>query len=244
MTLDHPVYLLTAGAAVLLALLFPVTRNIRQGRDRRQYWFLQAVTICGAILGAKLSVLFGDAGWPLYEAPDWRELLWSGRSITGALILGFLAAEATKPLIGYTMPPNDRFAAVLPFSIGLGRIGCLVSGCCGGIPWHGWCALQDHYGVWRHPTQVYEMVFQFGIGVLFILLVKRGVLFGHLFSIYLMSYGVFRFLTEFVRDTPRWFRPLSGYQVLALAMIVLGAGFFIKRKLAPPAEWEEFRPRS
>lgn len=239
---DHPFYLLTAASAVLLALLFPVTRDIQRGRHRRQYYFLQVVTILGAIAGAKFSVLFGDAGWPLREAPDWRELLWSGRSITGALILGFLAAEVAKPIIGYPMPPNDRFAAVLPFSIGLGRVGCLVSGCCGGVPWNGWCAIHDHDGVLRHPTQAYEMLFQFGIGVLFLFLVKRGLLFGHLFSIYLMGYGTFRFFTEFLRDTPKFFGALSGYQVLALVMLVLGACVFIKRKLAPPPDWDEFRP--
>ena len=52
---------------------------------------------------------------------DWHEILLSGRSVTGALILGFLAAEAAKPLLGYSMPPNDRFATLLPFSFAIGR---------------------------------------------------------------------------------------------------------------------------
>jgi len=80
--------------------------------------------------GAKLSVLIGDYHWPWVTVEDWRNVLWSGRSITGALILGFLCAELAKPLIGYPMPPNDRFAALLPFTIATGRVGCLITGCC------------------------------------------------------------------------------------------------------------------
>ena len=52
------------------------------------------------------------------EFHDWGALLGGGRSIAGALLFGFLGVEAAKPLLRYDIPPNDRFAIVLPFSIG------------------------------------------------------------------------------------------------------------------------------
>jgi prolipoprotein diacylglyceryltransferase len=55
-----------------------------------------------------------------------------------------------------------------------------------------------------------------------------------------MLYGAFRFGIEFVRDTPRFFGPLSGYQVICLAMIPTGAAFFIKRSLSRPPAWRRF----
>jgi phosphatidylglycerol:prolipoprotein diacylglycerol transferase len=237
----QPSYLPFVGFSVLLALAFPVARHIRGKGQRRQYYLLQGITLLGAVFGAKLSVLFGDHHWPWVAVNDWGSILWSGRSITGALIFGFLFAEIAKPMIGYTMPPNDRFAALLPFTIALGRIGCLIAGCCRGLPCDKWFCLAGADGVPRYPAQLFEILFQLGVCVAFVLMVKRGLLFGRLFSAYLVVYGVFRFLTEFIRDTPKFYGGFSGYQLLSLAMIALGVAFFLKRTLAPPEAWTDFR---
>lgn len=240
--MKHPVYFVCVLLGVILALAFPVTRGIQRGKHRQQYYILQLIMLVGAVIGAKLSVLMGDYGWPLLPVSDWQAIIWSGRSVTGALILGFLFVEVSKPIIGYTRPPNDRFAALLPFSIALGRVGCLVEGCCAGVPYNGVCAMRGIDGVYRFPSQVLEIVFQICVGVSFLFLVKRGKLQGHLFAIYLMLYGVFRFLSESLRDTPKIFHGWSGYQWLCLIMIALGAGFFLKRNFARPAMWDEPQP--
>lgn len=239
MSFFQPSYILFVGIAVLLALAFPVARHIRGQQARRQYYLLQTITLVGAVIGAKLSVLIGDHHWPWHPVANWQDVLWSGRSITGALIFGFLFAEIAKPIMGYRMPPNDRFAALLPFTIAIGRIGCLTSGCCGGLPYDGFCAAHDATGASRYPTQLIEILFQIGVGIVFQIMVKRGALHGHLFSVYLVLYGVFRFLTEFIRDTPKSYAGYSGYQLLALVTMVLGAVVFLKRRFAPPA-WTSF----
>jgi phosphatidylglycerol:prolipoprotein diacylglycerol transferase len=242
MSLLLPGYVVPICISLLLAVSFSVTAHLRTSSQRRQYYFLQSITLLGAIFGAKLSVLFGDYHWPWTPVNDWSQVLWSGRSITGALIFGFLFAEIAKPLIGYAMPPNDRFATLLPFTVGIGRIGCLIAGCCGGLPFGGWCALRGADGVARYPTQLIEMVFQFAVGALFIFLLKRGILFGRLFALYLILYGAFRFGTEFIRDTPKWFGGFSGYQLLSVFMVGLGAAFLTKRTLAQPGSWADFKP--
>jgi len=53
---------------------------------------------------------------------------------------------------------------------------------------------------------------------------------GQLFHIYLMTYGVFRFFHEFLRDTPAILGPFSGYQFAALAVAALGAVGYWMRK--------------
>lgn len=241
MNLFRPAYLLFVGAGVLVALAFPVTRHIRDERLRRQYYLMQVITLIGAVFGAKLSVLIGDYHWPWVPMTDWQSVLSSGRSITGALIFGFLFAEIAKPIVRYTMPPNDRFAALLPFTIGVGRVGCLMAGCCRGLPYEGWGAMRGVDGVPRYPAQLIEIIFQLAIGIFFVIAVKRRWLFGRLFSFYLIAYGIFRFLTEFIRETPKWFDGFSGYQILSVAMVILGAAFFLKRTLAPPPGWGDFR---
>jgi phosphatidylglycerol:prolipoprotein diacylglycerol transferase len=234
-------YALPVAVATALALLFPVTRGLDAGQ-RRQYLTLQGITLVAAILGAKLSALFGDYGWPWAPVPDWRAALVSGRSVTGALILGFLAAEIAKPLLRYPLPPNDRFATLLPFSFATGRVGCTLAGCCRGIPWNGPWALRSADGIARHPTQIYELLFELAVGAAFVLLLRRRLLFGRLFALYLILYGAFRFVLEPLRDTPKTLAGWSGYQWLCLAMIALGAVFLLKRTLAPPAAWRAFPP--
>lgn len=239
----RPEYALSVGLAVAIALFFPVAKHLR-GDDRKSYYVLQTITLLGAVLGAKLSVLLGDYGWPLVPITDWHTVLLSGRSVTGALILGFLAAEGAKPLLGYEIPPNDRFATLLPFTFAIGRVGCLATGCCRGIAWHGPWAVTYSDGIPRHPTQAYELLFQLIVGLSFIVLLRRGLLFGRLFSVYLIAYGGFRFGIEFLRETPKTFGGLSAYQGLCFVMIALGAAFLIKRTFWPSEAWKRFVPLS
>lgn len=166
-------------------------------------------------------------------------MLLGGRSITGALLGGFLAAEALKPALRYREPPNDRFAMILPFSVAIGRVGCLLSGCCRGaetsVPW----AVTHADGVTRHPAPAYEILFQLAIGALFVGMVRGGRMKGRIFALYLVLYGTFRFFTEMIRDTPRLFGGVvSGYQVLALALVLVGATWGLRRELPPGSTTE------
>jgi phosphatidylglycerol:prolipoprotein diacylglycerol transferase len=231
---EHPLivpqYALSVLAALAVGALFPVMQDIRESRERRQYVMLQGITLLGAAIGCKLAVLFGETGWPFAPARDWIALLLSGRSILGALICGLLAAEIAKPMLGYTRPPNDRFAALVPFTLAIGRIGCLLNGCCRGIESHGLCTITYSDGISRYPIPAYEMAFHLIVGTAFVLVVRRRAGHGRLFSIYLILYGIFRFLTEFLRETPKLYHHwLSGYQVLALVTAALGAGFLFAR---------------
>lgn len=231
-------YAIPILVALLLGMLFPVTRHIRYAPDRRQYYLLQLITFLCAIVGAKLAFLFGELGWPLVPIDDWRTVIVSGRSIVGALLFGLLGAEIAKPLLRYSLPPNDRFAALLPFTIAIGRVGCLWSGCCGGVPTGCPLAIVGSDGIARHPTQLYEMAFHVSAGIVSIVLVRRKLMQGCVFSLYLVAYGTFRLVTEFIRDTPHSFGWLSSYQLLSLVMIGLGTGFLVKRLYFPSADWK------
>ena len=149
----HFAYAAMVILGIGLVLAFPVTKHFEDPRDKRRYYAMQIITAVCAVIGAKLAVVLGDALWPLREFHGWTSLLESGRSIAGALLFGFLGAEAAKPLLRYDIPPNDRFAIVLPFSIGLGRIGCLLVGCCRGLPYEGPWAITYSDGIPRHPAR-------------------------------------------------------------------------------------------
>ena len=236
----YPLYAIPILVALLLSLVFPVAGHITDASQRRQYYLIQVIMLFSAIAGAKLVFLFGDLGWPIRAVDDWAEVLYTGRSIVGALIFGLLGAELAKPLLNYSLPPNDRFAALLPFTIAIGRIGCLLNGCCRGVATDGPLAIHYSDGVARHPAQAYEIIFHITAGLAAIVLIRKQRFRGNVFSLYLISYGVFRFLTEFVRETPRLFGPLSSYQWLSLFMAVLGTGFLVKRTYFPSEKWRAY----
>jgi phosphatidylglycerol---prolipoprotein diacylglyceryl transferase len=214
--------------ALLISYAYPIARFIPAG-ERRKYWILQTITLLGAIVGAKIVVMTGDRFWPVVPIGGWREVLECGRSIVGGLIFGFLTAEAAKPLLDYKLPPNDRFAAILPFSIGIGRIGCFLAGCCRGVAHEGMLSVTYADGIPRYPAQLFEAAFHFATGIAFLILVRRGVLKARIFAVYLIAYGIFRFLTEFIRETPRAAGDFSVYQFWCVLMIALGIASYAAR---------------
>jgi phosphatidylglycerol:prolipoprotein diacylglycerol transferase len=237
----HAGYMVMMVLAFALTLSFPITKHFTERSDRKRYYTMQIITIVAAVVGAKLAVVLGDALWPLKPFNDWYALLGSGRSIVGALLFGFIAAEVAKPILHYDIPPNDRFAVILPLSIGIGRIGCLIVGCCRGLPYDGPFAITYADGIPRHPAPAYEMLFNFAMAFILLALCRRQILFGRLFALYLVSYGVFRFFIEFIRETAKPYDGLSAYQLMCVAMILAGGLAIILRTLHEPESWKRWR---
>jgi len=76
-----------------------------------------------------------------------------------------------------------------------------------------------------------EILFNIAAMLGFFLLRKNNKLVGQHFHLYLIAYGIFRFVHEFVRATPRVLGEISGYQFAALAVAGLGiVGFTLRRR--------------
>ena len=216
--------LLFAGIA---ASLFTWSRMAK--RDDRLLT-IYIVALVGAFLGAKLVYLAAE-GWIFWNAPH-RWIIWAtGKTILGALLGGYFGVEIAKKLIGYSQPTGDYFVIVAPLGILFGRVGCLLHGCCLGkecAP--AWWTLRDSFGVDRWPAVPVEMAFNVLALFAALSLRKSHLLRGQHFHLYLMSYGVFRFFHEWMRATPRVAPGLSGYQIAALAVTILGATGFARRR--------------
>jgi phosphatidylglycerol---prolipoprotein diacylglyceryl transferase len=175
--------------------------------------------LCGAFVGAKAAFIFAE-GWSHQSS---YEGLLSGKSILGGLLGGFIAVEIAKRIVGYRAVTGDRFAAVIPFGIIFGRIGCLAHGCClGKICPAAWYTWEDSQGVARWPAVPLEIGFNLMALFVFAVFRRKELLKGQHFHIYLMAYGTFRFFHEFYRDTPALNMGLNGYQVISLFLIAAG----------------------
>jgi phosphatidylglycerol:prolipoprotein diacylglycerol transferase len=191
----------------------------------------------GAALGAKLLYLLAE-GWLDYGQPD-QWLRWAtGKTVLGALAGGYGGVELAKRWVGYPQATGDLFASVAPVGIILGRIGCLLQGCCLGAVCErpAWWTLADRHGHPRWPAVPVEIVFNALALVGFAGLRRNRSLPGQHFHLYLLGYGAFRFVHEFGRDTPRIAFGLSGYQFASLTLIAFAAWRFRQRtKQADPA---------
>ena len=107
---------------------------------------------------------------------------------------------------------------------GIGRLGCFFNGCCYGIETDAWYGIQfpghDHKVI---PTQLFEMAFLLILAlILGIMAFKKD--FKYTMPIYLFSYGIFRFLIEFIRGDERGqLQGLSPSQYWCFAMVIVGA---------------------
>ncbi len=219
------VYSMTALTGLALVLLLPSSSRTIAPAARKRYGLLQALTLTGAAVGAKLAFLAGDLSWP-FAPVSWEQVIFSGRSITGGLLGGLVTAELAKIPLGYRELPNDWFATKLPLSVGVGRVGCLLAGCCRGVETRSQWSLVYSDGIARFPAQAWELGFQLvAFGVCFVLY-RRRLLRGRVFASYLVAYGLFRVVIEVLRDTRKLDSGGSVYQWLSVAMVICGAASF------------------
>jgi phosphatidylglycerol:prolipoprotein diacylglycerol transferase len=192
--------------------------------------------LAGAFLGAKL-VYLGAEGWLHWHDANRWVILATGKSVTGALLGGYFAVEIAKRALGYRGTTGDWFAVIVPVGIVLGRVGCILNGCCLGRACEpSWFTMNDANGVARWPAALVELLFNALMLGAVLILRRQKILPGQHFHIYLMAYGIFRFFHEFLRDTPQIVGPVSGYQIAALAIFALGAaGFAMRRQTTAPA---------
>lgn len=188
----------------------------------------------GAFFGAKLAYIFSEVWFDWGREDFWMRLA-TGKSILGGLLGGYAGVEGMKKLAGYERSTGDAFALILPVGLLLGRTGCWLHGCCLGNPvgdeflLH----LQDRAGMVRWPAVPVEMAFLIGMLILILAFHRSGKLRDRLFFIFLAAYGAFRFIHEWMRDTPKWFGWFSGYQVIAFSMALIGIAMFGRRGRTP-----------
>lgn len=147
------------------------------------------------------------------------------RSIEGALAGAIVAVELYKWRVGLRGRTAALFALPVAIGIGVGRIGCYLSGIDDftygtptTLPW----GHDFGDGVLRHPVQLYETaamaVFALAYGVA---LVRRDrAVLQHGFALFVLFYSVQRFGLEYLKPYPPVLGGLTVFQVVCVAMAV------------------------
>jgi phosphatidylglycerol---prolipoprotein diacylglyceryl transferase len=213
-----PVYTygLLLAAAYLLGLQLALVRGRARGLDPNRIMDLGIWIIISALVGAKLLLVIVDRDKFSMSAAGLMDLVRSAGVFYGGLIAAVVVA--LWYLWRHKMPMwtvTDAFAPGIALGHVIGRLGCLFAGCCFGrpttVPWaitfHSEFANQNvgtPLGVPLHPTQLYEAGAELLILGVLLAFERRGRPFpGRTFWVYMLLYGISRFVIEIYRGDPR-----------------------------------------
>jgi phosphatidylglycerol:prolipoprotein diacylglycerol transferase len=248
-----PVTVYTYGvllaAAYLFGLKLAMVRAKARGLDANRVLDLGIYIIISALVGAKLLLFVVDFRQFTGSPRDLLGLARSGGVFYGGLIAA--VAVALLYLRRHQLPlwtTTDVFAPGIALGHVVGRLGCLLAGCCFGretsAPWaitfHDPAALAQGtpLGVPLHPTQLYEAGAEALILVFLLATERRGRPFpGRTFWSYMFLYGISRFIIEFYRGDSRGlvFGVLSTSQFVSILLVPLSLVmlFFLGRRPDP-----------
>ena len=172
--------LLTIATAFCFIWLYQSKEQLRL-----KTWMLVPIALLHTVIGVLCVKVFA-----FFESGDG-----SNMSLYGAIfflpIVYYLGAKLTKRNIACVF---DVLTICIIVTLLCARFNCIMSGCCLGLPIPG---LENA----RFPTREAEIAFYL---ILFTLLRKKlgkTQCRGLLYPIYMMSYGVFRFVVEFFRES-------------------------------------------
>jgi len=224
------------AAAYLLGLQFALIRARSRGLQRERVMDLGIWIIISALVGAKVLLLIVDYRQFLDNPGSLMDLLRSGGVFYGGLIAA--VTVALFYIWRHRMPmwtTTDVFAPGIALGHVVGRLGCLLAGCCFGrqttVPWaisfhdpQAFAVAGTPLGVPLHPTQLYEAGAEALILAFLLAFERRGRQFpGRTFWTYMLLYGVSRFVIEFYRGDPRGtvFDALSTSQFVSVVLVPL-----------------------
>ena len=210
-------------------------------RGDKAYLMVLSALIFGFI-GSKVLVIIENIGILLKDFSQIKAFVFTGKSIIGGLIGGYIGIKLSKRILKMKeMRLGNKIAPAIALGMGIGRIGCFLTGCCAGIKTNLKIGVDFGDGVNRIPTQLIEMIFCF---ILFIYLFYKqkndeNLLPGILFQKLVLYYFIFRFFIEFIRATEKNILFLSIYQLISIIGIIYI--IFKMRKERKGCGWKQNR---
>jgi phosphatidylglycerol---prolipoprotein diacylglyceryl transferase len=179
------------------------------------------------IVGARLLHVIDN--WSLYSHDLGRIIGGDGLAIYGAVLgaaLGvWIYSRFKKIPYGHIV---DVLAPGIILAQAVGRVGCTLNGCCYGEETHlPWAITYTHpetlgpQGIFVHPTQVYEIIFNLIVFGILLMLRKRLRPDGSLFMVYLSLYSIWRIAVDFIREGKPFLFGLHEAQIISIVILVI-----------------------
>jgi len=240
----HPVLLQLGPLKIyaygtFLALAFICGTLVSMALARRKGLNAEAILqaavyiVMAAIAGSRLLYVLLNPGpyldnpWSVLNLPDGGLSLHGG--VLGGLLTGYVVSVRLRVAF---WPHADVVAPAVALGTGIARVGCFLNGCCYGVlssvPW---ATLTRYAPGLRHPSQIYEMLLDFGLFGYLIWRLGRPTYDGQVFLHYVIGYAIVRFVAEFWRDSGSYLAGMSLAQVasIAIALVFLGVTWVLPR---------------
>jgi phosphatidylglycerol---prolipoprotein diacylglyceryl transferase len=227
---------------VMLIIAFFVAVYIARRRAERFGYTPDEVSDAGfwsliiGVLGARVMFILLSLDEYLGHPDKLLSLRFEGLTSFGGLLFGFIFLLFwSKRKKRSTLALFDLLAAPVLIAHAIGRVGCLLNGCCHGpkcAPGEQFCVAigPNNLNVYQ-PAQIYDSLMCVAAYLLLVHLERRGLMRGQGMSLFLVLYGASRFIYEFwragVSSEVLGPIPLTLAQVTAIAMVVVGAGLFV-----------------
>lgn len=210
---DLSTYWLIFALGIFLMLGYNIHRSKKHRKKTAETVMMTLFLILTSLVGAKIlyymeniSVLF-EKGITLNGVSFFGSVFLTP---LGVLLICKIRRKQWKTEMDFYTPSLILMLAVL-------RIGCFVSGCCGGK-----AVTLAGYQIAHFPTQLTECIGD--------LLILGGLLLyerfwtkkGRLYPFFLVYYGILRFILEFARDTKKDWMGMSHGQWFAVISVIVG----------------------
>lgn len=203
MPTDFVISLAVGTIAMAAVMLLP--RRWRAGLPMWKTLLSAAVLTVLGVLGAKLMFLI-ESGF------------WAGTSFYGAvffppLIMVLLALLLRVPplaLLDLCAPAECVMLAIL-------KMQCAVNRCCVGIL----LTITADGTYIRFPSQIIELLNALALMVVLLRLIRKGTWQGRIYPIYMLLYGITRFILNLLRDTKPFLLGLPAGNFWSLVAIVI-----------------------
>ncbi|MBU1912968.1 MAG: prolipoprotein diacylglyceryl transferase [Candidatus Omnitrophica bacterium] len=212
------------GMMVAIAFLFGIFiakyEAVRKKINPDLVYDLGFYLLIGSIIGARAYYIFFFDLKSFLENPLFMFKIWQGGlSIHGGIFAGIITGLVFSRIrkISFWVLA-DLISPSIILGQAIGRIGCFLNGCCGGVN--------------GHPTQIYELILDFS-GFLLLWNLRKKIKFeGGLFLLYLMMYSVIRIIVSQFRgdNLYLWGIGLTLADLTSVLMFIVAMALFLKKK--------------
>lgn len=228
-----PFTVFSYGLMLVLAFFAAAFLAARQAKrekvEAEKIFNLLFFVFISGIIGSRVFYVLINFDFYLREPLEMIMLQHGGMAWFGGLIFGFsvgcLFIKKNKMSLLKTL---DLLAPFIALGQAIGRIGCLLNGCCFGKPSESglYFKVFDRLLI---PAQLYSSLSLLLIFFILRFLQDRKHLAGEIFYSYLFLYSLKRFFIEFLRnDNPGIFYGLTLFQLLSLGLFFFSLAMMIR----------------
>jgi phosphatidylglycerol---prolipoprotein diacylglyceryl transferase len=231
--------------AFLLGVWIARKRAPRFGFDPGKISDASMLALFAGVLGARVLFVVQELPYYLEHRDELFSLQFQGLTSFGGLLFGFLAYWYFA--WRQRRPVREVLDVVAPSGLlgfGIGRIGCLLNGCCYGVVCSKDYPLAVHVDATATvhiPAQLFDALMCFAaLGLLLWIEKRRKLHSGQVFALFIGFYGISRFVYEFWRagtidevkqgiasSTRIEGLPITEAQVVALALVLVAVVMFL-----------------